>query len=250
AVTNDAVPRNPVIEVTVAGQSTWMLLDTGANGHVLDPELAKKSGLNARGSGVGRDHFGQAMITSDLSDVELRTSGWTTRSDFVTHSRPESLRRRGILGTLSPQHLLESGVVVMDLPGKRLVLLERPPEDIRGWLATVLPNWDFVELRRDQSSSEFLIPAALGRKPATLVLLDTGSGETEFSPKYTGLEPGVYGSSEVLHIGGRALVLNRVEVSPYLDRESMAGILGLDSIGDMVLVFPPGHSKLLLGARK
>src|SRR5579883_3650 len=52
----------PLVHGSVAGEPVWMLVDTGANSHVIASWVARKVGLPMRALGdVGSDHTGRAV---------------------------------------------------------------------------------------------------------------------------------------------------------------------------------------------
>lgn len=249
AVKDEVIPRNPVVQATIQGRRILLVLDTGATGHVLNKELSESLGLKrAQSDAVGHDHFGNNVDIGELLPVQIELGSWKMEAaPIFAIPRPKPLLKRGIFGTLSPQKILASGVVVLDQPSKKLLILQPAPANINEWLAARFSGYDFVEMERPGNSQEMLVQASLPGRAEVSVLLDTGSAMTEFSEVYTKLAPDVYRSSTTLSIGGHNLRLNRMEVRSFDNQDYMAGILGLDAIRNLVLAFPAGSSKVLLG---
>ncbi|MBI3553426.1 MAG: retropepsin-like domain-containing protein [Elusimicrobia bacterium] len=248
-VKDELVPRNPVVSAEIGGRRVLLLLDTGANGQVLDRGLALGLGLKAAPAEAGQDHYGNKVATEDLPSVPISLGRWRTELAHPTAiPRPQSLRERGILGTLSPQNLLETGVVMLDLSARELLIAPTNPRDLDRWLKEVFPGRDFAALptRMEQQSLEVVVPAALKGRAKVPVLLDTGSGSTEFSDDYAkdGVRDGI------VELAGRELKVARIEVRSFKGQAYMSGILGLDGLRGLVLVFPQGRARVLLGFAK
>ena len=249
ATKNEAVPRDPVVEVAIQGRKTLFLLDTGSNAHAVDSGFARQLGLVGRNEGAGSDHFGRPLATAELPDVPAVIGSWpaSLKGGFAIASE-KSLLRDGILGTISPQCLVDSGATVLDLPAKRLLIVPLDSGELREWLAAEFPRTEFVELaRRGEDPCEMLVTASLDGRPETPVVLDSGSGHTEFGDAYSGLTAGLHRSPTTLRIGGRLLPVPEIEVRSFKNQPQQNGTLGLDAIRGLVLVFPAGRSKVWLG---
>ncbi len=246
AVKNEAIPRNPVVRVKIKGRDRLFIVDTGATAHVVDAALAKSLGLQGEPAEVGEDHYGKKVRVVDLPDLPVQIGPWKgTLAHPSGIARPESLLRQKIVGTISPQALIESGIVVMDLPAKKLLIYDSAPVPARKWLTARYPGYEFVEL--DRQGREMLVKASLPGRGKVPVLLDTGSGSTEFSDAYAGLDPGVYRSTESVSVGGHELRVASIEVRSFKEQGYMAGILGLDALQGVILAFRTESSKVLLG---
>jgi predicted aspartyl protease len=114
----------PVVHGTVNGEPTWMLVDTGANSHVIASWLAHKVGLPMHPLGdVGSDHTGRAVMTYSVDHPDVVIDSWGALDDgpMLVTDVPEPIERLGIGAFISPQWLSADGeVVVMDLPGKEM----------------------------------------------------------------------------------------------------------------------------------
>ena len=108
----------PLVHGTVAGEPTWMLVDTGATSHVIAGWLARRAHLDVQNFGdVGTDHAGHAIVTSRAARPRLAFDGWGLLPDspILVTEVPEAVARLGIGAFISPQELGGAGAVVLDL---------------------------------------------------------------------------------------------------------------------------------------
>lgn len=109
----------PVVNATIAGQPTTLLVDTGANVHVVAGWLARKLALPLEKLGeVGSDHVGKSITTWRSRNTSVTVEGWGAvgTSSVIVTEIPEAIERLGIGGILSPQKLADEGdAVVLDL---------------------------------------------------------------------------------------------------------------------------------------
>jgi hypothetical protein len=109
----------PLVHGTVGGEPTWMLVDTGANSHVIAAWLARKAKLVSKNLGdVGTDHTGRTIVTSRVDDPSIVVDGWGALANgpILVTEVPEAVARLGIGAFLSPQQLATAGdAIVLDL---------------------------------------------------------------------------------------------------------------------------------------
>ncbi len=109
----------PLVAGTIAGHPVLMLVDTGANSHVIAGWLARKVGLKMNALGdVGTDHVGKSIATSRVDDPAIVIDGWgpLVPSPVLATDVPEIIEKLGIGAFVSPQSLVEEGgAVVLDL---------------------------------------------------------------------------------------------------------------------------------------
>lgn len=109
----------PVVHGTVSGQPTWMLVDTGANSHVIAGWFAKKIGLPLNRLGdVGTDHAGRSIATFRVEHPRVAIDDWGELLDgpMLVTDVPAIIEKLGIGAFVSPQKLNEEGdAVVLDL---------------------------------------------------------------------------------------------------------------------------------------
>ena len=110
----------PLVHGTVAGEPVWMLVDTGANSHVIASWVARKVGLSMRALGdVGSDHTGRAVSAYTVEHPAVTIDDWGPLADgpMLVTDVPEPIERIGIGAFVSPQWLAGRGTaLVLDLP--------------------------------------------------------------------------------------------------------------------------------------
>ncbi len=180
----------PVVRGTVGGVRTLILVDTGANAHVVTRWLAKKAKLTLENHGdSSTDHAGKAVPTSRTSHPAFVIDGWGALPDRETLviDVPEGLEKLGIGAFLSPQKL-DSATTVLDLLRGELRESESYDEE-KGALAE-WASFSRPELRslpaptacKDDSNPigalSFVVPATVDEQSVSL-LVDTGAQRTD-----------------------------------------------------------------------
>lgn len=228
----------PTVPATILGQAVTFIVDTGAQGMLLVPEVAAALGLPLRGiapvSGTGGS--GQARLVA-LPDLRL---GGTPVPGLVAPVTPlpVSLATPFPLAGLLGASLLARFDVLIDVPGGSMVLSlpgSCPPPPGR-----TLP----IGLSR---AAEAFVDVSLNGTP-TLAMLDTGSRATLVNAPFArslGLGAAV-SASTARGIDGRRITMEQVQASLavgggpaatvglqvtdlQLDRGDM--LLGLDQLG-------------------
>lgn len=179
----------PLVHGSVGGVETWMLVDTGANSHVIAGWLARKAKLDARDVGdQGTDHAGRTILTSRVDKHGMQIEGWGRIPDGPTlvTEIPEAVARLGIGAFISPQHLAGKGqVVVLDLAHHemRAVPAEGARDGLSGRGAVLLADdGRAVEPCEDNDSPikglAFVVGADIEGSKVHL-LLDTGAHHSD-----------------------------------------------------------------------
>jgi predicted aspartyl protease len=109
----------PLVHGSVAGTPTWMLVDTGANSHVVAGWLARQVGLPLKRLGdLGSDHAGRTIATFRVDHPQVTIDEWGAVPDgpMLATEVPPLIEELGIGGFISPQRLVEGngGAVVLD----------------------------------------------------------------------------------------------------------------------------------------
>jgi predicted aspartyl protease len=109
----------PLVTGTIGGQPVLMLVDTGANSHVIAGWLARKLGLPMKKLGdLGTDHVGKTIATYRIDKPDMTLDGWgaIAPGPLLATEVPEVIEKLGIGAFVSPQRLVEEGdAVVLDL---------------------------------------------------------------------------------------------------------------------------------------
>ena len=159
----------PVVKATIGGRPTLMLVDTGANVHVVAGWLARRLGLPMKKLGdVGSDHVGKAITTWRVEGPAsaLAIDGWgpVAATSLVVTEVPEAIEKMGIGGIVSPQRLADEGdAVLLDL--------------YRGELRAAW--WDAAERELGASGTALVAP---GKQHACEEPDDTGAGVSYVLP--------------------------------------------------------------------
>jgi predicted aspartyl protease len=177
----------PLVHGTVAGQPIWMLVDTGANSHVIASWVAIKAGMPMRALGdVGSDHTGHAVSAYTVDHPGMSIDGWGALTDgpMLVTDVPEPIARIGIGAFVSPQWLAAAGeAVVLDLPNREM---RTAPWDDAVKALEQAPGREIApagaRLCEDTAIAikglAFVLPASIDGHGVDL-LLDTGAHRTD-----------------------------------------------------------------------
>ena len=166
----------------VAGHDTLLVVDTGAQSHVLSSAVAVAANLVTFDSGInGADWRGQPMKMwrTDHPDITLEGLGTVIDQPSAITEFTEGFRARGLGGTLSPQWLATGRVdVVIDFPSSRLSVRERgaPPVDPSG-IALGAPDPVCLDRSGGLVARSLAVNVLIGGVPARLAI-DTGAENT------------------------------------------------------------------------
>jgi hypothetical protein len=167
-----------------------MLVDTGANSHVIASWVARKLGMAMRPLGdVGSDHTGHVVtaFTVDHPAVAIDDWGAVTSATMLVTDMPEPIARIGIGAFLSPQWLApETEALVLDLSGGEMHTAPWDDAardlDERAGVELAPSGTSGVRLCQDSASAIpgllFVLPARIESHPVEL-LLDTGAQWTD-----------------------------------------------------------------------
>jgi predicted aspartyl protease len=177
----------PLVHGTVSGEPVWMLVDTGANSHVIASWVARKVGFSMRALGdVGSDHTGRAVTAYTVEHPRVTIDDWGALADgpMLVTDVPEPIARIGIGAFVSPQWLAAEGdALVLDLPAREM--RTEPWDDAARALderggRELAPGG--ARLCEDGASAikglAFVLPASVDGHGVDL-LLDTGAHRTD-----------------------------------------------------------------------
>ena len=177
----------PLVHGTVNGEGVWMLVDTGANSHVIASWVARKVGMPMRALGdVGSDHTGRAVTAYTVERPRVAIDEWGPLAEgpMLVTDVPEPIARIGIGAFVSPQQLAVMGdAVVLDMPGHEL---RSAVWDEAAKALDALPGHEIApngaRLCEDNASAikglAFVLPASVDGHGVDL-LLDTGAHRTD-----------------------------------------------------------------------
>jgi predicted aspartyl protease len=164
-----------------------MLVDTGANSHVIASWVARKLGVAMRPLGeVGSDHTGRPVTAYAVDTVRIVIEGWGPLADgsVLVTDVPDPIARIGIGAFVSPQWLERDGdALVLDLAGgeMREARWDEASRELDGLSGREIDS-SGVRLCRDSASAiaglEFVLSAQVDGQAVEL-LLDTGAYRTD-----------------------------------------------------------------------
>jgi len=178
----------PIVRGTIAGQPVLMLVDTGANLHVVAGWFARRHALAMKKLGdIGTDHVGKSIATYRMDDLEMAIDGWgkLSATTVLATEVPEVLEKLGIAAFISPQRLDEEGdAVVLDLKKGEMRSAwwgEAHYElSVGGAAALVLPDRGRACEEKDGpvKGLAFVVPATVESQNVHL-LVDTGAQHSD-----------------------------------------------------------------------
>ena len=176
----------PLVHGTIAGQPTWMLVDTGANSHVIASWLAKKAHLTMRSLGdVGTDHTGKSVTTYSVEHPEVVIDTWGALDDgpMLVTDVPAPIEKLGIGAFISPQWLAEEGdAIVMDLVAEQMhtAPYDDAVTNLSGRGRPIAPTGGRIceDLGSAIKGLAYVLPASIDGHDVQL-LVDTGAHRTD-----------------------------------------------------------------------
>ncbi|MBX3190455.1 MAG: aspartyl protease family protein [Labilithrix sp.] len=194
----------PLVTGTIAGQPALMLVDTGANSHIIAGWLARKLGLPMRRLGdSGSDHVGKSVPTFRIENPGVVIDRWgaLAPAPILALDVPEVIERLGIGAFISPQRLVDAPAKGED--GDAIVLDLEKGEIRAAWWddARYELTAEGIELVRGDESSRvceeqsgpikvlaYVVPASIESQRVSL-LLDTGAQHSDlFASSAAGLK--------------------------------------------------------------
>ena len=169
----------PLVHGVIGGVPVWMLVDTGANSHVIASWVARKAGMRMRSLGdVGSDHTGQSVPAYSVDNPRVVIDDWGAlpNAAMLVTDVPQPIEHIGIGAFVSPQWLAGAGEgVVLDLAAREM--RTAPWEqalrslDERGGVEIAPAG---ARLCRDDSSAirglAFVLPASIDGHAVDLLL--------------------------------------------------------------------------------
>ena len=111
--------RAPLVRVNLAGQSAFMLVDSGASAHVITQDVAHRLEVASKASGISFvDAAGRKQDARTTDASQVRIEGWGKLPSgplYVVPGDGGRMSAIGIAGLLSPQTLDPSHTIVFDL---------------------------------------------------------------------------------------------------------------------------------------
>lgn len=219
----------PLVQATVGGRPTLLLLDTAARETTLQAWFVKSLGVEPT------EAEGRKVI-----ELPLQLGGEVTTSKWPLVETVSAQRELGIGGTLSPQHARKKGAVAIDFPRRRLIALDGKANAWLRWLDERSPKGQAEALpRMPPFDGRLQVMTRVGDGRDVATTLATGQERTSY---VAGLfDPSLLGDG--VHVAGLHLRLGQSEFGP-LDvlvqpgEGPVQGRLGLDVLRGGVLLVP------------
>jgi hypothetical protein len=247
----DDLTHAPMVQATVRGAETKLILDTGSTDHILTTELADQVGLEARPGETGTDSIGATVPSWTLGDVPIQVADQELAlRNAIAIGGPEPFAGWGIGGFVSPQHLHPTAWVVLDLAADRLIMVDGIETDVIAWLSRRTPSLRPVRLSREAGDATILVRAAIHPFDGVVTMLDTGGKGTEAAasavPGLTGgpqqsTGKGVSGgdafgsvvADQTLEVGGVRVAVRQLILRDEM--EGRGGLVGMDVLRGTIL---------------
>ncbi|HSQ65572.1 MAG TPA: aspartyl protease family protein [Polyangiaceae bacterium] len=173
----------PIVHGSVAGVATLILVDTGANSHVIAGWLARKAQLTTLRLGeVGVDHAGREIETRRAPHPHVHLDNWGDLPDeaILVADMPDAVAHLGIGAFLSPQQLATDDVdVVLDFPQSEMREVRHGDSvNAAGNALALDPPHACVDDSSDVKGLLFVVGAKVEGEGAQL-LLDTGAHHSD-----------------------------------------------------------------------
>ncbi len=174
----------PIVHGKVAGVPTLILVDTGANAHIISGWLARKAQLTTRAFGdTGVDHSGHSIETRRATHPQLHVDNWGDLPDepMLVTDVPDAVTRLGIGAFLSPQQLSNEDVsVVLDFQKSEMRTMRRGDtlENTSGSALALDPPRICLDKDSPLQGLAFVLHAKIEGSDADL-LLDTGAHHSD-----------------------------------------------------------------------
>jgi hypothetical protein len=184
--TDGSASANALIEVEVAGQTTLMILDNGVGYQMFATPFAQQHKLPIKGRIIGmQDHAGASLSGLRLHPIPMKI-GTTIISleRAAAFDLPADFAKQGIAGLISPLSLIDSGYVVLDMPGKRMYALRADSTAARTLLRSRGYDPRKIAVRTD-AAGDLYFPATLDQRYETWTALDLGAARTYFTARYS-----------------------------------------------------------------
>jgi hypothetical protein len=158
---------------TISGQPVLMLLDTGANSHVIAGWLARKLALPMQKLGdVGTDHVGKSIATYRVDNPAIAIDDWgpLAVTTALATEVPSAIEKLGIGAFISPQRLDEEGDATM---------VDLAKGEIRAaWWDVAFGELSMQENDGPVKGLAFVVPATIDAHEVEL-LVDTGAQHSD-----------------------------------------------------------------------
>lgn len=254
-------PRNPIVQMSINGRESQLLLDTGAGGIWFDTDFIHSLGIHGAAGKPDVDYRGH-VETESLPPLTIGIGSWENKVSIArAYSMPKSLQESGIHGIVNPVRLLGNGAVIIDFPSSKLRIVDLDKRALHAWLKKSYPLFDFEEFDRlsghlpplddpDQGFHSVITGNLLGHAEGP-VLIDSGAGGVTFRDNYVGkIEGSTLRSPKTARLGHHEIAVGNVRVGPHRQGPDVIGSIGMRALRKLIIILPAGQSKVILGFRR
>ncbi len=210
----------PIVRGSIGGHPTLLLVDTGANVHVVAGWLARKLRFDLKKLGEqGTDHLGRSITTWQVDFPRLALEQWGAvgATSMIVIEIPQAFEKLGIGGILSPQKLADEGdAVVLDLYGgeMRAAWWDDAARELSASGTSLVTS----EIRACEEPDgngtglAYVVPSAIDGQKVSL-LVDTGAQRSDVlasSPAGQKLAPRSVADREPMYTASGKVVIRRV----------------------------------------
>ncbi len=220
----------PLVQATIGGKQTLLIVDTGA------PDLTLQNWFVKSLEGVEpAESEGRRVV-----ELSLQLGAINAKKKWSLVETVPDQRELGIGGTLSPQKLLERGAIAIDFPNKRILAINGRQQSWMLWLDERSPRGQVEALPRTAPFGGALhVKTRVGDGKEVPTRLSSAQQQTAYAKDM--FDPSLLAGSQ--HLAGLHIRTGDSEFGPVdvLVRDADApieGWLGLDVLRNVVLLVP------------
>ncbi len=217
----------PVVEATIGGKPTLLIVDTSAPETTLQAWFLKSLEIEPT------DFEGHRVAELPLQlATSVTTARWRLVETVPTH------REMNIGGTLCPQRLLNKGAIAIDFPRKRLLALEGKPNAWLRWLDERSPKGPVEALPRVAPFGALHVKTRVGDGREVATSLASGQERSSYATAL--FEPALIIEGKVagLHLRVGESDFGPLEVLTRSAETEVLGWIGMDVLQGTVLLVP------------
>lgn len=219
----------PLVQATVGGKPTLLILDTSA------PETTLQAWF-VKSLEVGPTEFEGHRV----AELPLQLGGHVTTAKWRLVETVPSERERGIGGTLSPQRAVAAGAVAIDFPSKKLLGLDGKANAWLRWLDERSPKGQVEALPRVAPFGKGLhVKSKVGDGKEVTTSLASGQANTRYAASLFDASL-LAGGQQVkgLHVRVGESEFGPMDVQVQPEATEVQGWLGMDVLRGLVLMVP------------
>lgn len=173
----------PVMEVVLENQPACLMVDTGSDQTVVDNALGRLI-LGKRRHATGDEAAGKKFDLNYVTDVPIEIKDHRATLSLVAIADLDpSLAKAGVQGILSPQRLLPSFAILLDLSSGKLMAF-KSTTDMQRWIRSLEPRVALTRVPVRMGDNSPTVRMSIDGHQAIPLLLDTGAQRTVLPSGY------------------------------------------------------------------